>query len=214
MQIFVGFFSIGGSADNSKYRFRSSILSEMAKRTEFYVLVDRFMKINDNLLIIGAGQYGQVAKEIAESMEWFDKIDFLDDNAEIAVGKIAEYEKFAGKYSYAIVAIGNADLRLAYIRQLESCFSIAVLISPKAYVSQSAKIMQGSIAEPFAVVNANSAVGEGTLICAGAIVNHNAIIGDACQLDCGSVVEANAIVPDKTKLGCNKVFSRDGKILG
>ena len=187
----------------------------MAKRTEFFILVDEFMTTKDNLLILGAGQYGQVTKEIAESTGQFEKIDFLDDNVENDVGKIADYKKFAGNYSYAIVAIGNADLRLAYIRELErSCFRIAILISPKAYVSQSAKIKQGTIVEPFAVVNANSFVGEGTLICAGAIVNHNAVVGDACQLDCGSVVEANAVVPDKTKLGSNKVFSRDGKILG
>ncbi|MBD5086993.1 MAG: PglB [Clostridiales bacterium] len=186
----------------------------MAKRTEIYILVDGIMTTNDNLLILGAGQYGQVAKEIAESTGLFGKIDFLDDNVENVVGSVADYEKLAGKYSYAFVAIGNADLRLAYIRALEkSCFRIAVLISPKAYVSQSAQIKQGSIVEPFAIVNSNSAVGEGTLICAGAIVNHNAVVGDACHLDCGSVVEANAVVPDKIKLGCNEVFSREGKIL-
>ena len=50
--------------------------------------------MNKNLLILGAGQYGCVAKEIAESMKVFKKIDFLDDHNEIAVGKIAEYEKF------------------------------------------------------------------------------------------------------------------------
>ena len=30
---------------------------------------------NNNLLIIGAGQYGHVAKEIAESMGTFEKIE-------------------------------------------------------------------------------------------------------------------------------------------
>ena len=41
-----------------------------------------------NLLILGAGQYGMVAKEIAESMRKYDHIDFLDDNNPIAVGKL------------------------------------------------------------------------------------------------------------------------------
>ncbi len=36
--------------------------------------------MNKNLLIIGAGIYGVVAKEIAESMNCFEKIDFVDDN--------------------------------------------------------------------------------------------------------------------------------------
>ncbi|MBR1677729.1 MAG: acetyltransferase, partial [Clostridia bacterium] len=35
--------------------------------------------MNRNLLILGAGQYGTVVKEIAKSMECFEKIDFLDD---------------------------------------------------------------------------------------------------------------------------------------
>lgn len=32
------------------------------------------------LLILGAGQYGAVAKEIAESIGIYDAISFLDDN--------------------------------------------------------------------------------------------------------------------------------------
>lgn len=47
------------------------------------------------LLILGAGQYGMVAKEVAESMNCFDKIDFLDDKNPIAVGKLCEYGGFS-----------------------------------------------------------------------------------------------------------------------
>ncbi len=36
--------------------------------------------MNKNLLIIGAGEYGQITYEIAEAMGVFKKIDFLDDN--------------------------------------------------------------------------------------------------------------------------------------
>ena len=49
----------------------------------------------NNLLILGAGQFGLMVKEIAESMSCFDKIDFLDDNNEIAIGKLCDYEEFA-----------------------------------------------------------------------------------------------------------------------
>ena len=37
------------------------------------------MAANKNLLILGAGQYGQVAKEVAETMGIFDDVAFLDD---------------------------------------------------------------------------------------------------------------------------------------
>lgn len=38
--------------------------------------------MGNNLLIVGAGIYALVAKEIAESMGGFDKIDFIDDYEE------------------------------------------------------------------------------------------------------------------------------------
>ena len=163
-----------------------------------------------NLLILGAGQYGYVVKEVAESMGCFDKIAFLDDNAQQAIGKLDEYEKFVTEYPYAFVAIGNADLRLSYLKKLEeSCFAIPVLVSPQAFVSRSAQLMKGTIVEPMAVINSNSTVAIGVFVCAGAIVNHNAFVGDGCQLDCGSVVGSNVIVTAKTKLYYNEVIDKE-----
>lgn len=168
------------------------------------------MSVNRNLLILGAGQYGQVAKEVAESMGCFEKIAFLDDDNDVAIGKISDYEKFVADYSYAIVAIGNADVRLGLIQKLEeACYRVAILVSPKAYISPSAQLMKGTIVEPMAVVNANSSVCVGVLVCAGAIINHNSFVGDGCQLDCGSVVGANVILLAKTKLECNEVFDKN-----
>lgn len=54
-----------------------------------------------NLLIVGAGDYGQIAHEIAEAMGVFEKIDFLDDKNDIAIGKVSEIEKYSGEYSYS-----------------------------------------------------------------------------------------------------------------
>lgn len=54
----------------------------------------------NNLLILGAGQYGMVAREIVESMDCFDSISFLDDNNPIVIGKIHEYEDFFDNYKY------------------------------------------------------------------------------------------------------------------
>ena len=56
-----------------------------------------------NLLILGAGQYGMVAKEIAESMRKYDHIDFLDDNNPIAVGKLGDFENLSNVYDSAVV---------------------------------------------------------------------------------------------------------------
>ena len=163
--------------------------------------------MNKNLLILGAGQYGMLAKEVAESMGTFEKIDFLDDNSELAIDKLANYKQYARKYSYAVVAIGNADIRLEYIRKLEEAlFEVAVLVSPMAYIAPSVQLSKGTIVEPMAVVNTNTTVATGVIICSGAIVNHNAAVGDGCLLQCGSVVAAGTVMERKDTLGYNETF--------
>ena len=157
-----------------------------------------------NLLIIGAGQYGLVAKEVAESMGEFKKIGFLDDNNRVAIGKIDNFEKYLCEYSYAFIAMGNNNLRLTLMERFkEAGYKIAILISPCAYISSSAKLDEGTIVEPMAVVQANVNISKGCLVCSGAIIKHNAVVGAGCYLDCNCVVQSNAVIPEKTKLNAN-----------
>ncbi len=153
-----------------------------------------------NLLILGAGQYGSIVYEIAQSIGKFKKIDFLDDNNDIAVGTFSDIEKLKKEYSCGVVAIGHIETRMKLLERLEkSNFNIPVLISPHAYVSPTAKIEKGSIIEPMAVVHANSKIGEGCFICAGAVVNHNAVVEKGCQVDCNSTVFAGETLPSGSK---------------
>lgn len=163
----------------------------------------------ENLLILGAGQYGQVVREAAQAMECFAKISFLDDNNISAVGTLAEYEKFTKEYAYAFVAMGNPVLRERWLQQLENAgFQLPILIHPKAHVSASAVLKEGTIVEPMAVVNPSAVVERGCLLCAGCIVNHNAHVAACCQIDCGAIVTANASVPEGTKVSCGTVFEQ------
>lgn len=178
------------------------------------------MNKNKNLLILGAGQYGQVAKETAELMGSFGKISFLDDRYvaedgkckgkqcdKSIIGAIDGFNGFVEEYAYAFVAIGNPAVRFIYTEKLKDAgYCIPVLVHPKAYVSPSAQIGEGSIVEAMAVVNANTTIAECTYVCAGAVVNHNCVIGEGCTLQCGSDVPANSVMPEKTMLGYNEVY--------
>lgn len=159
-----------------------------------------------NLLILGAGQYGSVTRDIAKSTGLFDKIDFLDDNNIAAIGKISDYTKFSGEYSHAVVAMGNPELRLRFLENLKNAdFNISPLISPLAFVSGSAEIGDGTIIEPMAVVNANAVVETGCIISAGAVVNHNAVVEKGCHIDCNATVCARAVVKEETKIPYGKI---------
>lgn len=158
------------------------------------------------LLILGAGEYGQLVKELARNK--YTTIDFLDDNSEVAIGKLDDCRKFVGEYE-AIVAIGNNDVRLVWIEKLQEVgFIIPILISPQAYVSPSAIIETGCIIEPMAVINVNAKVEKGSIVFVGAVINHNAMVRKGCHIDCNAIVGADAVVPEKMHLNYGQVITR------
>ncbi len=159
----------------------------------------------NNLLIVGAGQFGQVTKEIAQSLNKFNKIDFLDDNSELALDKVDNYKKYKGDYNYAIVAIGNSGVRKELLNKLKKIYKIDSIISPNAYVSDSAIIEEGSIVEPTAFINANATIKEGCIICAGAIINHNSNVNSFCHINCGAIIKSNSIIEEGTKVDYGEI---------
>ena len=163
--------------------------------------------MNKNLLIVGAEDYGQIAYEIAETMEKFDKIDFLNDKSELAVGEVSDIEKFAGEYSFGIVVIGNADTRYSLTKKLEeNCYKIPVLVHPKAFVGKYATIRKGCIIEPMAVVNFGTDVSEGTIVSAGVIINHSVLVGAFSHINVGAIVKAHSAMPMFTKVDEGTVY--------
>ncbi len=160
--------------------------------------------VNTNLLILGAGQYGHLVREIAELCKvdhGFNKIAFLDDSSTEAIGGFCDLAKFVGEYRSALVAIGNPEMRRELVNVLkEKGFELPILCHPKAWISSFADIREGCIVEANAVVNTAVKIGVASFVCSGAVVNHNAIVGDFCQIDCNAVVKGGASVPDCTKV--------------
>ena len=164
------------------------------------------------LLIVGAGRFGQFVKEIAQTR--YSKIDFLDDNSPLAIGKTRDCIKFKDQYDYAIVAIGDNETRLMFLDMLENAgFKIATVISDKAYISPSANIAEGCVIEPMVVIKSLATLERGVIVNAGATVNFNAHVCKGASLDCNSVVGYDVEVPEKMSLQygqlIKKVYSPD-----
>lgn len=157
-----------------------------------------------SLLIVGAGGHGQVVSEIAHSLG-YERIDFLDDNYDGAIGKIDDIEKFL-EYENAFCGIGNNQFRGKVLeRLLKIGYKVPMLIHPTAYVSLSAVIEDGTVVEPKAIVNANSVVKTGSIISVGSIVDHDVVIGKCAHINAGSIVKAGGTVDDYEKLEAGEV---------
>lgn len=167
-----------------------------------------------NLLIVGAGIYALVASEIATEMNCFDQIDFIDDakattaNGIQVVGTMRDLEALSKRYSDVIVAIGNPEVRLSMLKKVkeETGCRIVTLISPRAYISPTAQVMQGCIIEPMAVVHTGCLLCEGCIISAGAVVNHASMCCEGVHVDCNATVPGYTTVPAKAKVLSGTVF--------
>lgn len=169
-----------------------------------------------NLLIVGAGVYGAVAKEIAQSMGCFEKIEFIDDGARVAcrgeavLGGVKDIAALSETFACVSVAIGNPDVRLSLTERIEAetgCRTVS-LISPMAYVSVGAEIAAGCIIEPMAVVHTGCKLGRGCIVSAGAVINHASTLGEGVHVDCNATVAGYADVPAKTKVPSGSVFEK------
>lgn len=156
------------------------------------------------LLIVGAGGYGRLVKEIAE-LTGYSLVDFLDDNSPLAVGKIDELEEIEDKYDGSIVAIGNPEIKEKIFKRLKKPVNV---IHPTAVMSKSVTIGAGCVIEAQSVVNSEAAIGDGVFVCAGSVVNHNAVVKEFGQIDCNAVVAMGAEVPKGHKVESCSVFRK------
>lgn len=158
-----------------------------------------------SLLILGGGQYGRLAAEIAA--ERYDRICFLDDGlpkSGTVLGKIFDCKTIAPEFDAAVVAIGNAETRKRVMEMLPNTVS---LISSRAYVSPSAVIGSGCIIEPLSSVSAGAVLGKGCIVSSGAVINHDSTVGDYCHINCNATVAARSTVPDQTQIPYGQVWN-------
>ena len=165
--------------------------------------------MNRKLLILGAGGHGHVCKEVAEAMQCFDEIEFLDDNSSDAIGRLNEYEVWYKQgFHMAFIGIGNNEQRfLWYERLSQTGFEMINLIHPSAVVSTSAVVGKGTIVEAMAVVNTEARIGRCCIVSVHSVIDHNCEVKDACHVDAGAIVTHSCIVGEFTKVLAGSVIN-------
>ena len=150
------------------------------------------------LLIVASERYGDYVKEIAESMGCFEKISFVDNDREGAIGKLEDVESFYPEYNCAIAACDDGVERLEWNKKLEVLYNIPVLFHMDSTISPSANLMPGCIVEPRAVVGCGNTIGQATVIGANVVVEPYCFIGDSCTLKSGTIVKSTSMVAMNT----------------
>ena len=176
------------------------------------------MSMREKLLLIGAGSFGRVVLEHAES-----KYDcaFLDDGHEIGafvdgipvVGKIEDLGQFFPEYQLLLVTIGNSKLRqTVYEKAKDIGYSFPNIIVPSAYISPRATIGDGVIILNNAVVQNHATIGSGTILTPGVEAHQDSSIGKCCLIYTNSVVRSLAELGDRVSVGSTVTISTGAKV--
>ena len=160
------------------------------------------------LLILGAGGYGRTVADLAKQTANYQRIAFLDDQAQGAyiLGKCSEYRMFTGDDVQMYPAFGNNEIRLHWLRTLEGeGIVVPSLIHPTAYVSPTATIGTGTVLLPKAVINTDCVIGSGCIQNCGSIVDHGCILEDGVHVCLGAIVKAENRIPEGMKIEAGQV---------
>jgi len=161
------------------------------------------------LLILGAGGHGKVVADIANILEQWDSISFLDDRKELkevigfpVIGKLMDYKTLKNDFKYAFVAIGNSTLRLNWLERLhKEGFIIPTIIHPQRIVTKFIGIEYGTVIMAGVVVNAGTSIGRGCILNTSCSIDHDCKLGDGVHISPGAHIGGTAIIGSRAWLG-------------
>jgi sugar O-acyltransferase (sialic acid O-acetyltransferase NeuD family) len=167
------------------------------------------------LLLLGSGGHARVVAETALAIGRFSSIAYLDDRCSglaqlpdqlgwpvIGPFTAAFDPQIRQKFPAALVAIGNAAVRVQWLPRLASAgYHIPVLVHPTAWVSPSAKFGIGSVVLAQASIQAQVIVGRGSILNTGCTVDHDTQLGDGTHICPGARLAGEVQVGDRSWIG-------------
>ena len=158
-----------------------------------------------DLIIIGAGAHAKTILEVVQMQGIYTVKGFCADKMAIGERVFSDYSILDnamlsnlisdGSTSF-IVAIGDNKARQLFFENALKKFIPAIAIHPKASISSSSFIGEGSVVLANAVISSSVSVGENTIVNAGAIIDHDCKIGSHIHLSIGTLVGNNSEIAD------------------
>ena len=179
-----------------------------------------------DLYIIGAGGFGRevawLVERINECAESWNLKGFIDDNKELHGTSCGGYRIFGG-ISYlleekteiwCVCAIGNAEVRKRVIERLEDTPHVrfATLVDPKADISKSVSLGEGSIVCAGNIITVDICIGKHCIVNLDCTVGHDAVLGDFVTLYPSVNISGQVKVGECTEIGTGANIIQGKKI--
>lgn len=161
------------------------------------------------LLILGAGGHSRAVADLAGAAGW--TVAGFTDRAGTprrpgVLGTDAEVAALArdGAFDAAVVGVGSTALgrRVELFQTLHGLgLAAPALVHPRAVLSPSARVGDGSVVFAGCVLGAGVEVGVNGVCYGGVVVEHDCRIGDHCYLSPGVILSGQVVVGPQAFLG-------------
>lgn len=173
------------------------------------------------LILIGGGGHCLSCIDVIRLENKFEIVGILDISSKVGtsvsdikvIGTDEDIPRLCGLYKIFLITVGQIKspdkrVELYEIVKKNGGF-LPVIISPKAYVSNSAVINEGTILMHNSLINASSVIGKNCIINTGALIEHEAVIGDFCHVSTHAVINGQVVVGNYSFIGSNAVIANN-----
>jgi len=179
----------------------------------------------EKLLLIGSGGHANSCIDVIEQEGKFDIAGLVGHPNEVGtkhfgyevVASDEDLESLFLEFKFALVTIGHiesAESRIRLYNQIKSIgFKVPSIKSKSAYVSDHAKIGDGTIVMHDALINSGSVVGSNCIINTRSLIEHDVKVSDHCHVSTGVVVNGGVQIGSGSFIGSRSVI-RDNLFIG
>lgn len=174
--------------------------------------------MKQSIILIGGGGHCKACIDILETTDMYNIEGILDVTENTGknilgysiIGTDAEIKRLSAANNSFLITVGqikSSNIRRNIFDKLKECNAfIATIISTRAYVSNHAKIGEGTIVMDAVHVNAGAVIGSNSILNTGSCVEHNTVIGNHCHISTHAVVNGDCVINDDVFIGSNSVI--------
>jgi sugar O-acyltransferase (sialic acid O-acetyltransferase NeuD family) len=167
------------------------------------------------IFIYGASGHGKVVYDTA-IRNGIKVLGFIDDdlNKKVFLGLPVKRLHEILEKKFIALGIGNNKDRENIFKLLKrNNFNIVTIIDPNSIISESSKILAGTVVFAGAIINNSSIINEGCIINSGAIIEHDCIIGKFSHISPNAALAGGVKIGNLTHIGIGASI-REGISIG
>jgi len=174
--------------------------------------------MRQNIILVGAGGHAQSCIDVIEAERKFNIIGLIGAKEQLGqrvmgypvLGVDQDLPKLIKDCPNALITVGHVSpsgrRKELYDALLNWGFTFPIIVSPLAYVAQSAKIGRGTIVMHHALVNANASLGENCIINTKALIEHDVFVGAHTHISTAAVLNGSVSVAEGSFIGSASVI--------